>query len=180
MVRNVTVGRFVAACLTIVFLIPCLRGVSPAMMRGMSTEELTRRSEAVVEGQVTDLRSEWSRDGKTIITIVTVAVSRVDRGDAVPKEVEVEQPGGEAGGVVLAVSDTPKFRKSEKVLLFLKKGKSRKGGTAFVLVGKAQGKYTLDGDGMARKSGFSVADNASAVDGSLPIEKLREKIRGVK
>jgi hypothetical protein len=46
-------------------------------------------------------------------------------------------------------------------------------------VGKAQGKYTVGKDGMARKQGFSVGAGREAVDAEIPVDVLIEKIKSV-
>ena len=69
--------------------------------------------------------------------------------------------------------------KGEKVLLFLKAGKSKKDGAAYNLVGKNQGKYVVTADGIARKNGFSIEGEKEMIDNNIPVDALIEKIRRV-
>jgi len=172
-----------APCLILLFL--QLVGFLPpsslsAHMVALGTEELTRRSELVLEGTVEETGSMWSRDGKTIVTRATVLVRGVIRGAPVQARVVVEHEGGEVGRLGLAVSDVAQMAKGEHVILFLREGESPAGGTVFRTVGKAQGKYTVGKDGMARKQGFSVGAGREAVDAEIPVDVLIEKIKSVR
>jgi len=154
--------------------------LSPAHMVGLSTEDLTRGSDLVVEGTVEETASLWSLDGETIVTRVTVLVRAVIRGGPGLARVVVEHEGGEVGRVGLAVSDVARMTKGERVILFLRQGESAAGGTLFRTVGKGQGKYTIGNDGIARKKGFSVGKGGEAVDAEIPVDVLIEKIKSVK
>ena len=70
--------------------------------------------------------------------------------------------------------------KGEKLILFLETGKSRQDGNVFNIVGKAQGKYTIDNNGIARKGGFSVISGEEIIDNNIPVDILINKIRNVK
>ena len=72
------------------------------------------------------------------------------------------------------------LRKGEKVILFLKPGKSKKDGIVFNIVGKGQGKYTIGNDGIARKGGFSIMSGEEVIDKNIPVEVLINKIKKVK
>lgn len=152
----------------------------PAIMQGMSTEELTGASDLVLEGEVKDVRSFWSKDGKTIITRAVILDSYVIKGRVTQKHIVVEYEGGEIGDIGFRVSDVVPLRKGEKVILFLKTGKSKKDGHVFNIVGKGQGKYTVDNDGIARKGGFSILSGAELIDNNIPVGELIDKIRKIK
>jgi hypothetical protein len=151
-----------------------LAASSYAVMLGLSTEELTRGSEAVVEGDVQDMQSHWSEDGKTIYTSVTVVIREAIKGEASEQTIVVEHEGGEVGDIGLRVSDMAVFRKGQRVILFLKPGRS---GNVYNIVGKAQGKYDIDAQGIARKRGFTLMGGQEAVDNDIPVEALKAKIR---
>ena len=172
---------------TIKFLLQCFIAIvifsahlSSADMVGMSTEELTLSSDTVITGQVEDVKSQWSKDGKTIVTNVSIIPSQVLRGNAVGQKVVLEYEGGEVGDIGLKVSDMPAFIKGENVLLFLKEGKSKANGTVHNVVGKAQGAYKVNPNGVASKKGFSAVGKRNIIDNDMPVDVLIEKIKGVK
>jgi len=158
-----------------------LAGASPvqSMMVGLSTENLSRDSELVVLGDVGDTMYIWSDDGKAILTSAVIVINEVIKGHYIDRTIQVEYPGGELDGIGLKVSDEPDIKKGEKVVLFLKRS-DKVDRTSFHLVGKAQGKYHIDQDGIARKGGFSIAGDPGIVDANIPLEVLLTKIRSVK
>ncbi|MEW6108840.1 MAG: hypothetical protein AB1632_06710 [Nitrospirota bacterium] len=165
----------------IVFIMTCfIAASSEAVMLGLSTDELTRSSDAVVTGKVEAVSSYWSSDGKTILTSVSVRVDRVVRGKTIGKIVVVEYEGGEVGDIGLKVSDMTEFSSGESVILFLKEGRSGKDGIVHKLVGKAQGVYKVDEKGIARKKGFSLKDGSEVIDNDIPVETLIDKIKRVR
>jgi hypothetical protein len=84
---------------------------------------LVQESQAIVVGNVVDLKSEWLNGPKsTIYTIATVQVQEALKGDvAVGKSALVKVYGGEKDGLGLAVSTEPKLKIGENVIAFLKK-----------------------------------------------------------
>jgi hypothetical protein len=156
-----------------------LSSSSFAFMKGLSTEELTMASDLIIEGDIENVEAQWSKDGKTIFTSAEILISTVIRGNTIHKKLTVEYTGGEVGEIGLKVSDQITFRKGEKVLLFLKSGMSKKDGTAYNVVGKGQGKYIINSEGIAQKNGFSVAGEKGMIDNNIPATTLMEKIRGV-
>lgn len=161
-------------------LICFLSSQSLAVMRGLSTEELTRNSEAVVTGEVEDVESYWSEDGKTIFTSASILVSENIRGRVLQRRITIEYEGGEIGDIGLKVSDVVPLKKGEKVLLFLKSGKGKRDGIVYNIVGKAQGKYTIGNDRIARKRGFSLISGEDVIDNNIPVDELIKKIREVR
>jgi hypothetical protein len=154
---------------------------SSAVMKGLSTEELTRESKIIVSGEVENVESHWSRDGKTIVTRASIFIDDVVRGRTTTRNIIVEYEGGEIGDIGLMVSDVSPLMKGEKVILFLKSGKSKKDGAdVYNIVGKGQGKYTIDDKGIARKGGFSLAYGEENVDNNIPVGVLIDKIRKMK
>lgn len=161
----------------------CFHVSSPsAMMKGLSTEELTNASDIVVLGNVDKVKSQWSKDRKTIFTSAEIIVKdfiKGKKGKTFPVKIKVEYEGGEVGKIGLMVSDQTELKKGENVLLFLKAGKSKLDGLAYNLVGKNQGKYIVTADGIVNKSGFSIAGETEMIDNNIPVDALIEKIRRV-
>lgn len=148
-------------------------------MKGLSTEELTKSADAVIVGEVEDVEAQWSKDGKTIFTGAYIVVRSVIRGAIAQANITVEYEGGEIGDRGLMVSDEPTLEIGEKVILFLKSGKSKKDGSIYKIAGKSQGKYVIDEDGIARKSGFRIVKGEEAIDNNISVDELIEKIRGI-
>ena len=161
-------------------MICALSSPSLAVMKGLSTDELAKASETVVIGEVEDAEAQWSSDGKTIFTSATISINEVVTGKTLPGKIVVEYEGGELGDIGLKVSDMATLDKGDKVLLFLKTARSKKFGSAYNMIGKAQGKYKIGEDGIARKGGFSIADGGNEIDNDLPVDVLAEKIRRIK
>jgi len=170
-------SSFNILCFTIFFF---LSSPSVAIMKGLSTEELTNASDVVIEGEVGHTEAQWSKDSSTIFTSSEIVIHSFIRGKPVQTPVRVEYEGGEVGDIGLKVSDQPTLIQGEKVILFLKSEKSKRDGNAYSIVGKGQGKYVIDADGIARKSGFSLADGGENIDNNIPAETLREKIKKIK
>ena len=151
-----------------------------AVMEGISTEDLARGSDLVVLGDVESAAASWSSDHETIFTTAIVAVTEVIKGRTVSQKIEIEYPGGEVGDIGMRVSDEPGMEKGEKVLLFLKHVIRPDETHKYNLVGKAQGKYSIGPDGVARKKGFSLGGDTKQIDAEVPLDTLIEKIKRVK
>jgi len=160
-----------------------------ALMVGLSTEELTKDSEVIIVGKVESVESMWSKDGKTIISRAHIIVNEVIKGEQSKEKITVEYLGGEIGDLGLKVSDIRPLKKGEETLLFLKSKKDqRRGGEislslgeeeVYQITGNAQGHYTIDHQGVARKGGFSLIQREDATDNNIPLNILIDKIRGV-
>ena len=171
---------FIIKFLFLIMVYFLLSSSSLAVMLGLGTEELTRGSESVIIGEVEDTEAQWSKDGKTIFTKAFIVVNEIIRGRTLQKRIIIEYEGGEIGDIGLKVSDVAPLEKGERVLLFLKSGKSRDDGFVYNIVGKAQGKYTIDKERIARKRGFSVMSGEDIIDNNIPLDELLKKIREVK
>lgn len=168
---------------------------SPAVMVGFSTKELKQDSDLIVVGQVEDTESFWSEDGTIIMTRASVVAEDTVMGTTPPERVWVEYEGGTIGEIGLKVSDISPLEKGERVLLFLREGKSRKpvteeersllrkGGPAvpvYSIVGQAQGKYRIDQEGRAKRGGFAAEGDARETDNDLPLDDLIGRIRNLR
>ncbi|MCF6149141.1 MAG: hypothetical protein E3K37_10835 [Candidatus Kuenenia sp.] len=154
-----------------------------AIVTGLSTEELTKSSHAVITGTVEDVQSYWSNDRKTIFTSATIKLTEIIRGNIIQNTITVEYEGGEVEGIGLKISDMATLNKGEKILLFLKTAKSKRTEqkeNVFRIVGRAQGKYFIDKNGIAKKSGFTTINRKEVIDNNIPIETLIDRIKGVK
>ena len=161
----------------ILFTFSLLCAESSAVMEGMSTADLTRSSDMVIEGEVTDVSAFWSTDGNSIISRATILQSHVIRGHSFQRHITVEYEGGEIGDTGFRVSDVSPLTAGERVILFLRSGMSRISGNVFTIVGKGQGKYAIGNDGIARKGGFSIIQGNEVIDNNIPVQDLIDKIR---
>ena len=137
-----------------------INGPAFALMVGRSVSELTNDAEAVIEGKVTSIKSEWS-DIKSewsdnlnagIVTNVNIEVTDVIKGDLIVREeVVVQTLGGEIleQNIGLQVSDQPEFQVGEEVIIFLKKHQNR---NVFRSVGNFQGKMKVVGGKVSYKN----------------------------
>lgn len=148
-----------------------------AMMVGMSTRSLSNESDLVIKGTVIRVVSQWTEDRKSIFSTAMVQVDEVIAGSCDRDTVEVVYDGGVVDGIGMKVSDSPSFEKGEIVILFLSPDLQLRKAQAFRVYGRAQGKYRVDEDNIARKRGFSVAAGADRVENDLPVDELIRKIK---
>ena len=125
----------------------------------MSLESVVGKADTILAGKVTGVASQ--QEDKNIYTLVTLAVEQVIKGEAAG-EVTIKLPGGEAGGVTLAVTDYPGFKTDEKVLVFLNKD----GGT-YKIAGGLYGKYTINENN-------TVSDNKPLAEFIAQIKSIME------
>ena len=163
-------------CFILVFFVPVSLS---AQMIALSTEELTKLYENVIIGKVEKTVAQWSEDRKTIITRATIQINNVIRGNFNKNKIIVEYLGGEIGDIGLKVSDVSSLKAGEEVLLFLTR-KNLKNDSFFKIAGNAQGHYSIDKNGIARKGGFSVMGNKYTIDNNVPVNTLIDKIRKIK
>ena len=152
---------------------------SAAIMVSLSTENLTKESALIILGDVKQVKSEWSEDKKSIYTFATVAVRETIKGKAANKTLKIIYEGGEIDGIGMRVSDVAIPDVGENVLLFLKPAKTKQLETIYKNVGKAQGQYRIDKDGIARKAEYNLEGSAKDIDNNMPIEVLIEKIKRI-
>ena len=147
------------------------------IMVGLSTEFLTKGADRVLTGIVEDVYSQWTEDGGSIISRCAVGIDAAIKGSLTDPFVTVEYPGGEVGATGLRVSDVAPLHTKERVLLFLRRTQQDRGAPVYRVFGNAQGKYTIDEQGLARKRGYTLAGESHVVDNDLPLSALIEKIQ---
>ena len=112
-----------------------------AQTKAVTLEELTRNSEVVAVGKVTEMKGEWDQNKTRIVTRVTVAVSEYLKGDA-GAVMTITAPGGEVDGVGEWYSHAPRFKTEEQIVVFAEKDK--KG--SYRVAGGEQGKLDIKKD----------------------------------
>jgi hypothetical protein len=164
---------FIIAIVLFAACIPCR---SSAMMATFSTENLTKASDVIITGDVINSKSFWSADKQFIYTMATVTIRKVIKGSPVQDNITIVHEGGEVDGIGLKVSDVTPLTMGETVLLFLSPEKITAPAMRYTIVGKAQGKYSIDKNGMARKGGYTGEDGKPVIDHSIPLHSLLDEI----
>lgn len=110
-----------------------------------SLEQLTHGSETVVHGEVVKTWAAWDPDRTAIWTHYEIEVAEAWKG--VPgRSVVISEPGGELGGMRMAVPGAPQYRVGEQVVVFAVRtpvGYLR-------TCGWGQGRYLVSTDGQVR------------------------------
>ena len=154
----------------------------------LSLERLTMDSDAIVYGEVKTIQSQWSIDGSIILTVVTLQVHGILKGNVINDQVLIQYPGGKVGDISLQVEDTPSFQMDEKVIVFLKSIRDVMDikhspiialniFQAFSVFGAAQGKYSIDNNQIARKWGYSLLDKEGDKDNVLTLLELEARVK---
>ena len=117
-------------------------------MRKLELRDLTVQATHVITGTVLSVVSGWTNEG-AIETKVRIHVENYLMGSFGDGSVDLTIPGGEVGGIGLAVSDMPHFVKGTRVLLFL----AIQDVHSPTVVGLHQGKFTLQ-KGKVVETGF--------------------------
>jgi len=162
---------------TLFFLITGFLSCSYALMEGMSTRKLSVASGLVIRGEVIDVVSRWTEDKKAIFSTASVRVEEVVAGSCDQEIVSVVYGGGIVDGIGMKVSDSPSFEKGEIVVLFLSSDLKMEKDRAYRVYGRAQGKYCIGNDNIARKRGFSLGSKEDLVENDLPVDELIRKIK---
>jgi hypothetical protein len=166
-------GLFVASLFALGTFAPSAR----ATVVPLSTAELTERSPLVVVGRVLRTHAQWTPDHASIVTLASVVVDDVVKGQWGRRRIFVEHEGGTVDDMTLQVTDTPSLAVGERVVLFLEPAREERGQTIQHVVGAVQGKYGVDEHGVARKSDLDAVGDLSVADLELPLEQLTSKVR---
>jgi len=84
----------------------------------LSFEELVRHSSSVIYARVTDVRSQWSDDRRSIDSLITVEVIKGLKGTAAA-ELTLTVPGGQIGRYLNVMPGAPSFARGDLAVLFL-------------------------------------------------------------
>lgn len=137
-------------------------------------DDLSRRSQTIVEGVVRGSRTYWSPDGKLILTNTTIEVTDAMKGQ-VARTVEVTTVGGQIGDTVLHVGGMPAFIPGESTIVFVE----RSSGYLTVL-GLSQGKFTVSNGEVANSpSDLTFPDGRPARITRMPVQTFKSQIRSM-
>ena len=104
----------------------------------ISFDDLVAQSAVVVYGRVAGVHGAWTGDRRRIESLVTLDTLEYYKG-ALGERVSFKVPGGEAGGMVMAVPGSPVLREGDLLVVFLPGG----GPAVPVPIGVSQGVYRV-------------------------------------
>jgi hypothetical protein len=163
---------------------------SQALMVKLSLQRLTIGSDAIILGEVENMQCEWSLDGQIILSVVTLRIDEILKGEFSNSKIFIQYPGGTVGELSLKVTDMPSFHRKEKVLVFLKSITDMTDTKnsplaalnilpAFKVFGNAQGKYFIDAQARAKRSGYNLTARDVDPDKTLSLTKLKARIKNI-
>ena len=148
------------ALISLAFAIMTVGGIGSAvaLMEALSISTLAKASTSIIRGEVIDTESMWNESGDEIVTRATIRVQSDFKRQVSEELVTVEYLGGEVGEIGMMVSDSPQMFAGEEVIIFLEPSEGSTDQQRFHVVGSAQGKFTLEEDGMVRTMGFTLVE----------------------
>ena len=171
-------------CAALAFLLSASLATATTVQK-FTVQDLARKSEAIVVGEVEEVVSRWDDGGKEIYTYVTVRVKDRFKGPKGQATLTLRQLGGQVGTIASEVPGMPEFAKGEEVVLFL----SQKDAAGYPwVVGLQQGKYSvvtdengfkqvrneIDGLSLAGPDGLKAGAKGSS---QMPLDAFLESIR---
>lgn len=134
-------------------------------------DQLVTEAEVILQGNVTDVRSQWIGEGAEhrIVTYVTLKVEEAIKG-APGDTYTIRLLGGTVDGHTMEVSDTPKFKIGDRDILFVEHN-----GSQFVpLVGIMHGRFHLQKEKQSGREIVAKDDGSPMAD----LAKLGKDERG--
>lgn len=145
----------------------------------LSNESMTDQSDLIVIGRAGDVRSEWV--GRELVTLVTVSVTEVVKGDA-GSEITVVTPGGIDASreikIAMSFPAAPTMSPNEEVFLFLTPA-GDEFGNGYAIIGWSQGKFSIVEDAQGQKfvsrdlTDLKLADATGANPGGMSRNSLK-------
>lgn len=163
---------------------------SIALMKMLSLDRLVSGSDTIVKGRVESIHCEWSLDKRLIFTVVCVQVQEAFNGEFNGNKAIIQIPGGTVEDLSLTVSDMPEFEIDETVLVFLnaiintanlKNSSTVAQGLlpSFEVFGRSQGKFKINFENMASRSGYTLLSKSGVQVDSLPLHELKTRIQAI-
>jgi hypothetical protein len=156
-----------------VFVICVLSGsLYATTVRRLSFDDLVRKAEVIVAGQVIDSRTYRTSDGKLILTSYTVRVGDNLKGKT-PPMLTITTVGGKVGDTMLRVFGMPQFQAGENTVLFLERS-----GAYTTVVGLNQGKFSVsNGEVSNTMTGLSFPDGSTGKVLKMPMAEFKRQIK---
>ena len=166
------------ALISLAFAIMTVGGIGSAvaLMEALTISTLVKASTSIIRGEVVDTQAMWSESGDAIVTRATIRVQNDFKRQVSEELVTVEYLGGEVGEIGMMVSDSPQMFAGEEVIIFLEPSEASTDRQRFHVVGSAQGKFTLEEDGMVRTMGFSLMEQDGLMYRELSEADLIQRI----
>jgi hypothetical protein len=149
-------------------------GLAPAVHADtpLTVEDLARRAELVVIGEVTSVASEFHATRSRIVTRVDVRVAEALKGKAGANPLQLRQPGGRVDEMTSEVAGAARFVAGERTLLFLARG----GDGTLAVVGLFQGKFVLERDGAGRDVAVRRVPGSAEVLDRVSLDQIRAAV----
>jgi len=155
----------------------------------LSLDQLVQASSQVVRGRAISQQSTWNAQRTEIVTLTTIAVEQVVKGEAAGTIV-VEQPGGRVGSYRVGVPGTVRFEPNTSYVLFLEPAPAepQQPTPHYLVVGLLQGAYRIYADPVTgeervmRPLGGVVYSNPQTQNltpDSLPLRDFRAQLESV-
>ena len=166
------------ALISLAFAIMTVGGIGSAvaLMEALTISTLVKASTSIIRGEVVDTQAMWSESGDAIVTRATIRVQNDFKRQVSEELVTVEYLGGEVGEIGMMVSDSPQMFAGEEVIIFLEPSEGFPDQQRFHVVGSAQGKFTLEEDGMVRTMGFTLVEQDGLMYRELSEADLIQRI----
>ena len=166
------------ALISFVFGIMAVGGIGSAvaLIEALSISTLVKASTSIIRGEVIDTEAMWSESGDAIVTRATIRVQSDFKRQVSEELVTVEYLGGEVGEIGMMVSDSPQMFTGEEVIIFLEPSEASTDQQRFHVVGSAQGKFSLEEDGMVRTMGFTLVEQEGLMYRELSETDLIQQI----
>ncbi|MDD5235615.1 MAG: hypothetical protein PHD13_05530 [Methanocellales archaeon] len=117
--------------------------VGAGLVEKLTLEQLTAKADFILVGTVTNIVTQRDTEDKSIHILVSISIEQSIKGN-LGQRITITVPGGELEGAKELVEDTPSFRVSERVLVFL----HQEDVDTFSVVGGFQGKFSIYGGNM--------------------------------
>jgi hypothetical protein len=155
-------------------------------LRSLTNKEMAQSAAVIATGKCVALRSAWQ--GRTLVTIATIAVSETLKGDAATT-LTVTLPGGvdlqRKFPIASSYAGAPRIAMQEEVFLFLARRPALTG--EHTVLGFSQGKFSIvqnaNGQRMvsrdlANVTLQSVAGARQGAASDAPLDAFKQEIRG--
>ena len=159
---------------SVALILACWLQAESSTLIPKSLNELLVEADGVVVGIVSSINSRYGADQR-IYTFVTLTDLQIVYGQHDSPSLVLQLSGGEVNGIVLEISGGPKFRRQERVVLFLR-GNGRE---LFPFVGWTQGVFRVFHDGKKNTDRIKDHDGSDVLGlvGDDFLKRPRELVR---